>query len=184
MELAIEPTATAPAGDNRGRPAAEATVRIRNDPDPDGVARTRAGAVPHPTRVLVVDDNLDSTECLCLILQAWGHEARVAHDGQGGLDSARVFDPEVVLLDIDLPDLDGFEVARRLRSRGAATGTVLVAISGHAPGDDPERWRGARFDHVLTKPLDFLALERLLAPRFNSGGPDASGRVMLVEGTD
>jgi len=115
-----------------------------------------------PLRVLVVDDNHDGADSLLLILQAYGHEARVAYDGESGLQLARSFRPDVVLLDLGMPRLNGYEVARRLRRDEGLHDALLVALTGHA-GEDSRRSAEAGFDLYLLKPADLGQLQRLLA---------------------
>jgi signal transduction histidine kinase/DNA-binding response OmpR family regulator len=113
-------------------------------------------------RVLVVDDNADAAGTLAMLLRLGGHEVRVAHDGNAALEAARPFAPEVVLLDIGLPGLDGYEVARRMRSRPETAGALLVAVSGYGQEEDRRRSREAGFDHHLIKPVDFQVLRDVL----------------------
>jgi PAS domain S-box-containing protein len=116
-------------------------------------------------RVLVVDDNEDSADSLALLLELKGHEVRVALDGPAALATAHAFQPEVVLLDIGLPGMDGYEVARRLRAeRAGEGGLLLVALTGYGQDEDRRRSREAGFDHHLVKPVDFDELTRVLGP--------------------
>jgi PAS domain S-box-containing protein len=121
--------------------------------------------VPAHSRVLVVDDNRDALETLAEILQMWGHEVRCAGDGAEALAVARDWPPEIVLLDIGLPGMDGYEVARRLREE-AGEGSrrmQLVAISGYGQEADRQRSAEAGFQRHLVKPVDLEALRRVLA---------------------
>ena len=102
-----------------------------------------------------------------------GHEVRLAHDGPEALVEAAAFDPEVVLLDIGLPTMDGYEVARRLRADPATAGAALIALTGWGQQDDRRRSREAGFDHHLVKPVDHDVLEQLLA---GLGAPAVDGR--------
>ena len=113
-------------------------------------------------RVLVVDDNVDAADTLAELLESWGHVVRSAHDGLQGLEEAQRFEPDVVLLDIGLPRMDGLEVARRLRSRPGEPRTVLVALTGYGQAEDRARSLEAGFDHHLTKPVDLDTLVRVL----------------------
>jgi PAS domain S-box-containing protein len=124
-------------------------------PAPDAEGRGR--------RVLIVDDNADTARLTGRVLAARGFAVRLAADGRAGLEAARAFRPEVVLLDIGLPGLDGYEVARRLRADETLRDALLVAVSGY--GDAPARAQGraAGFDHHLVKPVDLDALARLLS---------------------
>jgi signal transduction histidine kinase len=114
------------------------------------------------SRVLIVDDNADSAESLAMLLAVRGHEVRTAPDGPAALDAAEEFRPEAVILDIGLPGMDGYEVARRLRGRGLAN-AFLVAVTGYGADEDRLRAEEAGFDAHLVKPADPDTLERLLA---------------------
>jgi CheY-like chemotaxis protein len=116
-----------------------------------------------PQRVLVVDDNADAAESIGVLLQLWGHEVRLAHGGEEAHQAASQFQPQVVLLDIGLPVLDGYEVARRLRRRTGGSDAVLVALTGYGQESDRHKAREAGFDHHLTKPVEPEALQDLLA---------------------
>ncbi|MBL8795586.1 MAG: response regulator [Planctomycetia bacterium] len=144
----------------------EFTVRIPVLPAGTRSQETPApsAALPHTQRrVLVVDDNVDSAESLGILLRLNGHEVRTAYEGRAALDAAREFQPQVVLLDIGLPGLDGFEVARRLRSDPATQRSCLVAVTGYGQEEDQRRTREAGFNHHLTKPVDPEVLHGLLA---------------------
>lgn len=114
-------------------------------------------------RVLVVDDNEDAAEMLALVLRKRGYAVVIAFDGEEALVMAEQHRPEVVLLDIGLPGIDGYEVARRLRARafgaGEGGGPVLVAVTGYGQPADRQRAREAGFDHHMVKPV---AMEKLL----------------------
>ena len=114
-------------------------------------------------RVLIVDDNVDSAESMAVLLRLYGHEVRLAHDGLTALEEARVFRPDVMFLDLSLPKMDGFEVARRLRPELAMRGMTLVAMTGYGQEEDRRRTREAGFHLHLVKPVDFDALEELLS---------------------
>jgi CheY-like chemotaxis protein len=112
-------------------------------------------------RVLVVDDNADAAQMLQIFLEAAGCEVRCAYDGASAAPLAGKFHPDVVLLDIGLPDIDGYEVLRRLR---AATGkkTALVALTGYAQPKDLARMEEAGFDRILRKPVDSSVLAQAI----------------------
>jgi CheY-like chemotaxis protein len=116
-----------------------------------------------PLRVLVVDDNHDGADSLLLLLQAYGLEPRVAYDGKSGLRLAREFRPDVVLLDLGMPRLDGYEVARRLRRDEGLHDALLVALTGYGSEEDRRLSAEAGFDLHLLKPADLGQLQRLLA---------------------
>jgi signal transduction histidine kinase len=117
-------------------------------------------------RVLIADDNRDAAESLSLLLELSGHEVRVAHLGQSALSLAQAFRPDIALLDIGMPDLSGYEVARALRRELWATDLQLIALTGWGQDDDRRRAREAGFDHHLTKPIDPNQLESLIAGGF------------------
>jgi PAS domain S-box-containing protein len=129
-------------------------------PAPPAAAAPRAGA-GGPLRVLVVDDNVDAAKALEQLLRLTGHEVSVAHDGPAALAAAAAAPPDLVLLDIGLPGMDGYAVAARLRAAGHAD-TALVALTGYGREDDRRRSRDAGFDHHLVKPIGFGQLRRLV----------------------
>ena len=112
-------------------------------------------------RILIVDDNVDGVTVLSSLLARLGHQVQQAHDGRGALEQAAAFRPEVIILDIDLPDMAGHEVARRLRATQVGRGATIVAASGFVPtgADDAP---GGLFDRYFIKPLDIAELEALL----------------------
>jgi signal transduction histidine kinase/CheY-like chemotaxis protein len=114
-------------------------------------------------RVLVVDDNADAAESLAMLLKAEGHEVSTAHDGLAALEAAEATRPEAVLLDIGLPRMDGYEVARRLREQGWLPRALLVAVTGYGQEEDRRRVAEAGFDAYLVKPADPAAVQKLLA---------------------
>jgi len=116
---------------------------------------------PAPRRVLVVDDNADAAESLGMLLEVRGNDVRIAYDGLEALEAEGAFKPEIVLLDIGMPKMSGYEVARRIRAaRGDAV--MIVAITGWGQEDDRRRAREAGFDHHFTKPVDYEALLELI----------------------
>jgi CheY-like chemotaxis protein len=122
-----------------------------------------------PSRVLVVDDCRDTTSSLRLLLSFWGHETWAAEDGPTALLLASVYRPDVVLLDISMPHMDGFELARRLRQLPHLQHGLLVALTGHSHDTFRQRAREAGCDAYLVKPVEPEALEQLLATR-SAGG--------------
>jgi CheY-like chemotaxis protein/two-component sensor histidine kinase len=126
---------------------------------PDGTVEPTGPSL----RVLVVDDNVDAADSLAMLLKAAGHHVQMAHDGPTALEAALHHRPKVVLLDIGLPGLDGYEVARRLRQQAVFQNVVLVATTGYGQEADRERSREAGFDHHLVKPIDFGKVEQILA---------------------
>ncbi len=115
-----------------------------------------------PMRVLVVDDNADAADSLAWLLRHGEHEVRTAHDGRKAVELAREFRPQAVVLDLGLPELDGYEVARRLRQNADTRGALLVAVSGYGQQEHRRRSSEAGFDYHFVKPVDFGALQRIL----------------------
>jgi len=136
-------------------------------PVQQGAAATAKGAVEDDVapgaqrRVLVVDDNLDAANALRYLLENDGHEVKVAADGAAGLELARDFKPDVLLLDIGLPRLSGYEIAKQIRGDESLRHVTIIAITGYGQADDRTRALAAGFDHYLTKPVEFSALRRL-----------------------
>jgi len=120
-------------------------------------------AASRPTRVFVVEDNLDAALTLVDLLTIWGYEVRAVHDGLAAVEVAPELHPDVVLLDIGLPGIDGYEVARRLRRRADLAGLLIVAVTGYGQESDRQRSREAGCDHHMVKPVDLDALRLLLA---------------------
>ncbi|MEO5819756.1 MAG: ATP-binding protein [Vicinamibacteraceae bacterium] len=126
-------------------------------------SRTPAAAAPStPRRILIVDDDHDSTELMRLSLELYGHEIQIAHDGHEAVDTSATFQPHLVLLDIGLPTIDGYEAARRIRARPGAQ-PVLVALTGWGQDEDRRKSAAAGFDLHLVKPVDHDALMALIA---------------------
>jgi CheY-like chemotaxis protein len=128
-----------------------------------------------PLRVLVVDDCRDNRDSLALLVRLWGHDVRLAADGPSALEASRSFRPHVVFLDIGMPGLDGWELARRLRQQEAGRTLLLVAVTGYGRQQDRARSLEAGLDAHLTKPVDPGELQRLLAAR--AGLPVPAGAV-------
>ena len=114
-------------------------------------------------RVLVADDNEDSAETLALLLQALGNEVRAVHDGQRAVEEAESFRPDVALLDIGMPGLDGYAAARLIRSQPWGQAVVLIALTGWGLDEDVQKAREAGFDRHLLKPVDIGPLQDAMA---------------------
>jgi CheY-like chemotaxis protein len=114
-------------------------------------------------RILVVDDNRDSANSMCKLLTQMGHTTFTAYDGLDAVEKVGTLQPDVVLLDIGLPKLNGYEVARRLRERENGRGIVLIAVTGWGQEEDRRRSKDAGFDEHLTKPVEYDALAKILA---------------------
>ncbi|MGL4551117.1 MAG: hybrid sensor histidine kinase/response regulator, partial [Gemmataceae bacterium] len=133
------------------------------DPAPPAAVAPAGAKSAGSLRILVVDDNVDAALSLADVLRACRHHARTAHDGLTAVQTAIDYRPDVVLLDIGLPELDGLEVARRIRQQPALAGVVLVAVTGYGLASDRELSRVAGFDHHLIKPTEFEAVQAILA---------------------
>ncbi len=116
-----------------------------------------------PRRILIVDDNQDASDILVLMLSRLGHIARAEYDGRAAIKTAAEFHPEVILLDIGLPGLNGYEVARYLRAQPDGHRVVLIAATGWGQDEDKKRAHDAGFNFHMTKPLEPEALRKLLA---------------------
>ncbi|HKQ29972.1 MAG TPA: ATP-binding protein, partial [Burkholderiales bacterium] len=138
----------------------------------DRIAETRtakAMSLAVPRDILIVEDNADARESLCVLLEYAGHRVRVAADGIAGLDAALASPPDVALIDVGLPRLDGYELARRLHA--AHPSMLLVALTGYGLPDDRARALAAGFDAHLVKPVNEAALEELIAREARSKTP-------------
>ena len=114
------------------------------------------------SRLLVIDDNRDAAETLAMLLRVQGHDVRVAFSGQAALEIVKDDVPDIVFLDIGMPDMDGYEVARRLRQLDGFEQVLLVALTGWGQQEDRRRSAESGFDHHLVKPPEPDALERLI----------------------
>jgi PAS domain S-box-containing protein len=154
--------------DGPGR-GCEFVVRLPAAAGAPGVRPTAPWTAPAPgpgrLRVLVVDDDVDGAESMALLVRLWGHEVCVAHDGPAALRLAAQGLPQAAVLDIALPGVDGYEVARRLRQLPELRGALVVALTGYGQEEDRRRAFEAGFDHHLTKPVDPELLGELLAAR-------------------
>jgi CheY-like chemotaxis protein len=129
---------------------------------PQGAAGNEPAPAAAPLRILVVDDNRDSADSMAIFLEIKGHEVRTAHDGLTAVEEAEAFQPGVVILDIGLPKLNGYEAAQRIRGR-RGDNVLLIALTGWGQEEDRRRSREAGFDHHLTKPVSLDKLNKLLA---------------------
>jgi CheY-like chemotaxis protein len=136
-----------------------------------------------PRRVLIVDDNIDAAEALTMLLTAAGHQVRVAHDGLAGLDAGEAFAPDVVLLDLGMPRLDGVGAAERIRATGWGRDALLIALTGWGQERDRMRTTAAGFDRHLVKPVADSELLRAVsgstAPSRKAKGEPAPPRTHL-----
>jgi CheY-like chemotaxis protein len=166
----------------------EFVVRLPVTPStlPAPVATPSAEPSPAPSRkVLVVDDNVDSAESLGTLLRLSGHCTLLAHDGVGAIEVAERHRPDVVLLDIGLPQMNGYEVCRRLRELPGGKDLVVIAVTGWGQGDEPRKWHEAGFDAHLVKPAqydDVAALVSTLSPTSRSAGRESDSRSITPRG--
>ena len=114
-------------------------------------------------KILVVDDNHDSALSLAMMLSIMGHDTRTAHDGESAVATAETFLPDVILLDIGLPKLNGYEVAQRIRETSWGTSMYLIAVTGWGQDEDRQRSSEVGLNQHMVKPVEPAALEKLLA---------------------
>lgn len=119
-------------------------------------------------RVLIVDDSIDTASSLALLLKMWGHDVCATHDGLSAVDLAREFRPDAVILDIGLPQIDGFEVAARLRAHAGFERTLIVGSSGYSREADRRRADEVGINLYLVKPFDASRLEAILGAHLAS----------------
>ena len=139
-------------------PAATPASDLDTPQDP----RTRRRGSGRSTRILVVDDSIDAARGMVRLLRLLGHEAACVHDGRSALEAARAFGPRIVLLDIGLPGMDGYEVAAALRRNAEHEGIRIIAVSGYGQDEDRRRSYAAGFHHHLVKPVDVDSLMALI----------------------
>jgi CheY-like chemotaxis protein len=144
----------------------EFTVRLPAAAElPTKVPKPQKSSMPvvsSTARVLIVDDNQDTASGMAKLLKVLGHEAAIANDGPAAIEAAQEFQPSYVLLDIGLPGMDGYQVARRLRQHESCKDSVIIAVSGYGQDEDRRRAKEAGIDHHLVKPIDHNALITLL----------------------
>jgi CheY-like chemotaxis protein len=146
-----------------------AELRARNEAVPG--FRAPRSEVRVRRRVLVVDDNRDAADSLAMLLRLGGHEVRVAYDGPTALATVSGFGPDLVLLDLGMPGMDGYEIARRLRQTPGFAGRTLAALTGWGQEEDRRRTREAGFDRHLVKPVDPAELAALMGSLPPRGRP-------------
>ena len=116
-------------------------------------------------RILVVDDNADTVKGMAILLNLAGHEVVTAHDGPQAIEAVRAYRPQFILLDLGLPGMSGYDVAKRLREEEGCEDALIVAVSGYGQEEDRHRTKAAGFDHHLLKPVSYDELFTLLRPR-------------------
>jgi CheY-like chemotaxis protein len=137
------------------------TATLRKPAQRSETGATAEQSVSH--RILIADDNADSAESMGMLLRLMGNDVRIASDGLEAVEQAAAFQPDIVLMDIGMPRLDGYEAARRIRNQPWSRDTLLVAVTGWGPSDDDEEATAAGFDRHFTKPLDPAELRRLVS---------------------
>lgn len=135
----------------------------RPQPEMHGSASMMAEAGRARRRILVTDDNVDAASSLAMMLEMMGNEVRTAHDGLEAVETAALFRPDVILLDIGMPKLDGYEACRRIRGQFWARDVLMLALTGWGQDEDRLEARRAGFDQHLVKPVEPAAFEKLLA---------------------
>jgi signal transduction histidine kinase/ActR/RegA family two-component response regulator len=157
----------------------EFTVRLPIDPrasEPVYMRSPPAGATARGLRVLVADDHIDTVESLAILLKMAGHDVRKAFDGPEALKALAEFKPDAVVLDIGLPGMNGYEVAKRIRQRPEGQDVTLIAMTGYGQESDRRRSAEAGIDHHLVKPADFAQLQQILAGVHAGRRSDANSR--------
>jgi signal transduction histidine kinase/ActR/RegA family two-component response regulator len=148
----------ASAGPGKG---ATFEIRLPRVPAPEERAQVRAHSTISPKRILIVDDNSDAANSLSELLRLDGHETAAVYSARTAIDHAESFNPDVVLLDIGLPEMDGYQVAQQIRRAG--NGIRIIALTGYGRTEDRLRASAVGFDAYMVKPVDFDALERVIA---------------------
>ena len=170
------------ASDGRGK-GSEFAVRLpriderpARKPDSESTGRAGAKARPRGHRILIVDDNVDAADTFAALLKLLGHDTRTAGDGSSALRAAREFRPEVVLLDLALPGMNGYEVARKLREAPENGSMLIAAVTGYGAPEDRQRSAEAGMNLHFVKPLDIDALQDAILLAEGGGSPPSRGR--------
>jgi signal transduction histidine kinase/ActR/RegA family two-component response regulator len=155
----------------------ELIVRLPLATEPLRAGSSPASAAPELTavptrRILVVDDNIDAAQSLAMLLEVCGHETFLAHDGPAAIDAAERVRPDVILLDIGLPKVNGFEACRQIRQRPWGKNVVIIALTGWGQEVDRRRSQESGFDHHIVKPVEHAALVKLLESGQSQGDAD------------
>jgi DNA-binding response OmpR family regulator len=148
-------------------PSVDVAPTGRGAPAHDAHAAAAAGA-----RVLIIDDNEDSAQALAMCLEASGYDVRLSHSGAHGVDAALECLPDAVLLDIGLPDMDGYEVARLLRRHQSLSAVPLIAITGFSGRTERTRAERAGIDRYLVKPIDYKRLVGIISEHMSGADGD------------
>jgi two-component system, sensor histidine kinase len=180
------------AGRGKGSEFTVYLPRLRHSSRDNALEKTAPGQQPDRRRrtrsqnVLVIEDDVDGGASLKALLEKAGHQVTVCTDGRSGLIRARDVTPEVIILDIGLPDSNGYEIARLLRADPAFADTLFVALTGFGSTEDRRRAKEAGFDHHLTKPIDFESLKSILrrpCPRLEGSAAPTAGGLSKVSGS-
>lgn len=158
------------------------TLPLADAAVPDTAQTLPPRGAPRSVRALIVDDNVDAAASLSLLLQLGGHITRLAHDGREALDLVREFKPDIVLLDIGLPGINGYEVARAIRRMPELGSALLVAITGWGAAEDRLQSKQAGFDEHLTKPVDISMIELILTALLARHCPCPAGSTPVDNG--
>ena len=137
-------------------------VALPDTPQPPSAVNEIGQPSIRRLRVLLVDDNVDTVLSFSMLIEAYGHDVRTAHDGLAAVQAAIDYRPDVALLDIGLPGLNGYEVAKRIRQCSNLENVVLVALTGYGQDSDRETSRQAGFNHHLVKPALLEQLQQVL----------------------
>jgi CheY-like chemotaxis protein len=163
VELHGGSVAAASEGPGRGSEFSIRLPRLAEEDAPSPASEAGFGpAAPRPRRILVVEDSADARETLSMLLRLSGHEVETSEDAAEGLEKLAAFAPDVMLVDIGLPGMDGYDLARHVRARPEARGVALIALSGYGQVEDRDRAQSAGFDLHLTKPVDPERLKKAL----------------------
>lgn len=142
--------------------------------EPGSGAKLERASIRGPAHILVIDDNADTADGLARFLMLLGHDTRTVYDGRAAIQAAAEFAPDIILVDIGLPGMDGYDVARALRAHHCGKDALIIAVTGYGRSDDLQRSREAGFDHHLIKPIDHVTLVGLLnSPRRSVDGHGA-----------
>ena len=153
---------------------------------PEQVLELQCAAADSPAparKILVVDDNVDAAESLKLLLAVYGHQVELAHEGVAALQVASAYHPDLIFLDLGLPGMSGYEVARRLREGMAFTKVKIIALTGYGTEDDQLRSKAAGFDRHLVKPIDPSVLPEVIADVFQNNDSEPNSDALCSPGT-
>jgi signal transduction histidine kinase/ActR/RegA family two-component response regulator len=147
----------------------EFEIRLPRSKAPEAAETPSRVAGVAKRRVLVVDDNVDAADSLAQLLRLEGHDTETAYTARSALERFEAYSPDLVLLDIGLPEMDGYEVAFRLKQRSSARRVAIVALTGYGQSDDRDRALAAGFDDHLVKPVSYGELQRILSANLSAG---------------